>query len=991
MLSPGGTQGTDRAEGIDPHRIAEVIVVTAAGRRRGSGYLVGPGVVLTAAHVVAGAQDTVVRFDSDRAGEWSAQTTAAWVDPRSDLAVLRIGTRTGVAPVRYGRVADDRHEVIDAHAAGFPLWKRRDVGGRVFRELHIAHGTVAALSNLRTGTLELTVPPAGDDPDPGSSPWAGMSGAAVWVGSRIVGVVAEHHRPEGTGRLTAVRLDHALRGIGDAERRELASLLALPEDGALPVAGRVEASAGGEAEDDRPLRVVGIPVAYGIELFKNRTRERDAVAERLSDPAIRLVTVTGRRGIGKSALAAKVMDQLERGEWPGTAAGPVPSGLVNLSTRTSGISVERVYFDCARLLGPAAEALLTDAWTAGGSVQDRLAALGNAIGERLIVILLDNLEELLHDDGSVADQDLAALLDWLFRARRATPRLLATSQVPLRLAPELRRFAVQVPLSEGLQPAEAAALLRELDQDGSLGIAELSDDELLDAAVRVHGIPRALELLVGAVADDELGLASLRDMVRDLTRREDIVAELAGDRYRRLDPPARTVLWVLAALRTPVRQDAVEEIVAGLDPELPVAHALDTLVRVHLLAVDRRRHTVALHPLDADIAYGELSKAALLGRETVERHIASWYAGQAGPAGEWRTLDELEPLRRQFNHLVRAGDYDAAARVLAGFSPWLVWHGSVLIAVSMHLAVHGRIGDERVRLDHTIGYAHARLSAGPMEEAVELFAGAVGLAESLNDQVALQSALFGLGDAERQLGRLGAALAPLARAADLAHELGDGAGEMHSLLSLSLAHSYLREGGPALEIADRLSVPAAATGDPLARARAGNARTIALLTLGRWAETIEAATGTVRDYRAAGSREAVAYALNAQGLALLALDAPPQAVAVLEEARHEAMLMENPRAEGVCLLNLAWAHWRDGRPGQSAETADRASTALDIAGAAQAAAARALAEAARALAAQPAEPEQAVAALYRAAAALDGNAEIISGSWLTEQANRLTN
>ncbi|MEU5436766.1 trypsin-like peptidase domain-containing protein [Streptomyces sp. NPDC020719] len=974
------------ADGLDPHRIAEIIVESPEGRRRGSGYRISTTTVLTAAHVVADATRTLVRCDADQPAEWSAPAMVTWADAGSDLAVLSVGAPAAApavtAPARFARIADDRHGVIGVHAAGFPLWKRRRRSdGAYFRELHQADGTVAALSNLRTGTLEMTVAPAGTDPDPAASPWAGMSGAAVWAGSRIIGVVAEHHRYEGPGRLTAVRLDHALRGLGAARRAELARLLALPETADLPLA------VPGQPHDDRApgVRVVGVPVAHGIELFKNRTRESDLIARHLSDPAIRMVSVVGRRGIGKSALAAKVMDLLDRGEWPGAAAGPLPSGLVNLSTRTSGISLERLYFDCARLLGPEREERLRGVWAGGGSAQDRLAALFDAMGGRLIVILMDNLEELLGDNGGIEDEELALFLDWLFRAR-TTPRLLVTSQVPVRLAPELRRFAAEVPLSEGLRPTEAAALLRELDRDGSLGIADLSDGELLDAAVRVHGVPRALELLVGAVAEETVLLPSLKDVLEDFTRRHDVVADLAQDRYRRLDEPARAVLGVLAALRTPVEQGAVAQIAGGLDPDLRVVPVLTALVRVRLVSVDRTSRTVALHPLDADIARDQMPWDGPFGRQAVERQIAAWYARRAKPRGAWRTLEDVEPQRRQFDHLVGAGDHDAAARVLAEISEWLVWHGSVLAAVTMHLAVDGHLRDERVRLAHTVAYGHARLSAGPMEQAVELFTEAAALAERLGDRPALQNALFGLGDAHRQLGDQGATVEPLARAAELARELGDTEREAHALLSLSLAHSYLGDGERALEGADRLAALAEAGGDPLALARAGNARTIALLALGRWQETAEAGAETARAYRAAGSQEAVAYALNAQGLALLALDDPARAAAVLEEARHEASLMESPRAEGVCLLNLSWAYWCDGRRDECAATAERASTALQIAGATQAAAARSLAEAARVL---PGDPGAAADALIRAAAALDGNAEVIAPARLTAEARRL--
>ncbi|NBE55603.1 trypsin-like peptidase domain-containing protein [Streptomyces boluensis] len=975
------TDPTAAGAGLDPHRIAEIIVSGAKGGRRGSGYRINTNAFLTAAHVVAGATELRVRCDADRPGEWTAPAVVSWADEEHDLAVLTVTVPAQAAPtvepVRFGRIPEDQHSVVEVHTAGFPLYKQRTSGGRVFRDQVVALGRTAGLSNLREGKLELVVDPPGADPDKNVSPWSGMSGAAVWAGEHIIGVVAEHHRAEGLGRLSAVRFDQVLRRLRTDSRAELVRLLGMPDPTGAPLAVPGDPAGG--------VRVVGVPVAYGIELFKNRTRERDEIAGHLTNPAVRMVTVTGRRGIGKSALAAKVMDLIERGDWPGPVRGPLPYGLVNISSRTSGISLERLYFDCARLLGPEEETRLRDTWSAGGTAPERLGELFEAIGERLIVILLDNLEDLLHDDGSIADPDLDVFVDYLCRAQNA-PRLLMTSQVPVRLKPELRRFAAQVEVSEGLGPAEAVVLLRELDGDGSLGIAGLSDDELLQAAVRVHGVPRALELLVGAVADDSVFLPTLQEVLADFTRRHDVVAALAHARQSRLDQEPRAVLGVLAALRTPVAQRAVEDIVGKLDPQLRVRPALAQLVRVHLVSADRTSRTLALHPLDADLAYEEFPQHGPFGRQSVERQIASWYAREGQPREEWRTWDDLEPQRRQFDHLVRADDHDGAARVLCDISEWLVWHGSVLAAVAMHLAVDGHIEDEQVRLAHLAAYGHARLSAGPMEQAVDLFAQAADLAERLGDRSALQNALFGLGDAQRQIGDLDAVVTTLARAADLAHELGDTEREEHTLLSLSLTYSYRGDGAEALDIADRLMAAARSSGDPLTEARAGNARTIALLTLDRWQETVESGAETARAYRAADSQEAVAYALNAQGLGLIGLERAERAVEVLKEAFHEASLMENPRAEGVCLLNLAWAYWCDDSHDQCAATADRASAALRKAGASQAPAAPALAEAARAL---PGDRRTAADALTMAAAALDGNAEVVRAGWFAGRAERL--
>jgi hypothetical protein len=106
--------------------------------------------------------------------------------------------------VRFGQVSE-RAAVLCCRTVGFPWFKLRSVE-EPYRDAHQADGTVSSLSGLREGTLEITVSPPAEDPDPNRSPWEGMSGAAVWCAGRIVGVVSRHHRAEGLNRLTAVRV-----------------------------------------------------------------------------------------------------------------------------------------------------------------------------------------------------------------------------------------------------------------------------------------------------------------------------------------------------------------------------------------------------------------------------------------------------------------------------------------------------------------------------------------------------------------------------------------------------------------------------------------------------------------------------------------------------------------------------------------------------------------------------------------------------------------
>ena len=197
----------------EPWRVAQIVVDREADTDsfRGSGYLVAPGLVLTAAHVLAGASVVRVRLDVGQPSEVDVQAERWWGDPAgnngTDLAVVMIptgvtaGREVDVAP--FGRISDCA-AVLTLEALGFPRFKLRASAAsvresEVFRDLDQITGHTPVAANRRQGTLAVYL----DDPTPdspeygGRSPWEGMSGAAVWVDGLIIGVVAEHHSERG--------------------------------------------------------------------------------------------------------------------------------------------------------------------------------------------------------------------------------------------------------------------------------------------------------------------------------------------------------------------------------------------------------------------------------------------------------------------------------------------------------------------------------------------------------------------------------------------------------------------------------------------------------------------------------------------------------------------------------------------------------------------------------------------------------------------------
>src|SRR4051794_9609446 len=111
-----------QANGIDPDRVAELLVTTDGARpgRRGSGYRVTASAVLTAAHVIRDAARVRVRFNVDRPGEWLTEGTVTWSDPTVDVAVVSITPRpedsSEIASVAFGRGAERDAFGVD------PVW-----------------------------------------------------------------------------------------------------------------------------------------------------------------------------------------------------------------------------------------------------------------------------------------------------------------------------------------------------------------------------------------------------------------------------------------------------------------------------------------------------------------------------------------------------------------------------------------------------------------------------------------------------------------------------------------------------------------------------------------------------------------------------------------------------------------------------------------------------------------------------------------------------
>ncbi|MFC8263975.1 tetratricopeptide repeat protein [Streptomyces sp. NPDC057291] len=316
------------------------------GRREtgfGSGYLVAPRLVLTAAHVLNDldpvAEDPV-RVSLPDAGEREFSACLRWQrrDGAVDSALIEIrddcGWQTPQSlgdlltrpPQRYGLLIGNRAHPVTA--TGFPrMQKDAEDGRRLDEQLT---GRIAPGTGALAGRYEIN----STDPTPGTgatggSRWSGMSGAAVLAddgfgGDLLCGVVGRDSLADGGTRLTATTAanllaDDAFRTLID-EHTDWEPVLEPVEPTALLTPATVE----------RNLHSPAALLRADAEVVAFHDRDTELADLQMwcenGPDSISVHVMTGPGGQGKTRLARHLTDTFS---WHGWVTGHLRSDLTD--------------------------------------------------------------------------------------------------------------------------------------------------------------------------------------------------------------------------------------------------------------------------------------------------------------------------------------------------------------------------------------------------------------------------------------------------------------------------------------------------------------------------------------------------------------------------------------------------------------------------------------------------------------------------------------
>lgn len=405
-----------------------------------------------------------------------------------------------------------------------------------------------------------------------------------------------------------------------------------------------------------------------------RTAELDAIAALLAQPSVRILTLTGLGGIGKSRLA---IDVALRAEAAGRDVAFTPLEAVS--------SPEGVITALARALG------VRDA-AVEGSLEDKIVA---SVGDRDILLVVDNLEHLL---------DATPLLVRLIN-RAPRLQLLVTSRAPLRVRAE-RIFEVgplDVP-DETLPAAKSSAVALFVQRAAAVrpGFRPTPADERAIVVIcrALDGVPLAIELAAARMRSlsprqilDRLdsALTLLVGGARDLPGRQRTLRATIEWSVDLLDADARAALATLSTFTGPFLLTSAESVLAALGIPDPLGE-VETLLDAGLIARADRGGMPAYRLLSVVRAFaGEVGvpdgapEARIAHYRGVAREAAQALRGPEQL--EWLSALDLESenLGGVYRALLDRRELDVAAEYAWSLYLWL-WIGGSLSLVRAWMA-----------------------------------------------------------------------------------------------------------------------------------------------------------------------------------------------------------------------------------------------------------------------------------------------------------------
>ncbi|GAA4750484.1 tetratricopeptide repeat protein [Flavisolibacter ginsenosidimutans] len=539
-----------------------------------------------------------------------------------------------------------------------------------------------------------------------------------------------------------------------------------------------------------PGKFINRPPLTPPTWFQDRIDETASIAAFLKDEALRIMTIVGRGGVGKTAMVCRLLRSVQSGQLPDDGGPLTVDGIVYLSDSSAfdRVTYPDIFSGLCKLLSDETrtqlEAVYKDPKT---TTQTAIESLLAAFPQGRTVLLLDNFEDELDvETGEIKNTELKEALKAILEAPPHGLKILITTRVaPTDFAfvhPELQR---RRDLDTGLESPYAEDVLRKMDNDGKIGLRDAQAALLKQAQERTGGYPRALEHLFGILsADRSTSLKEILENTKEILP-EKVTAVLVGEAFSRLDATAQMVMQALAVFRYPVPPVAVDYLLKPYVPGINSAGVLSRLVNMQFVRRDAGRFY--LHQIDRDYALSRIPKGKAEDRSAaspvfscfaLQDDAAEWFKLARKPREDWKTLEDMAPQLSEFELRCEGEDYDTAANLLLEIDfDYLMRWGHFRLATELHERLQGKINDKELAQYSAGNLGNAYYRMGKFETAIAFYEQSIRLADERADPPSKRYSLNGLGVCYDEMGQAQKALDIYEEALQIYRDAGDQKGE----------------------------------------------------------------------------------------------------------------------------------------------------------------------------------------------------------------------
>ena len=662
------------------------------------------------------------------------------------------------------------------------------------------------------------------------------------------------------------------------------------------------------------LDIGGLPLP---RWFVGRKRELRQIRAALGDRRTAAVYIRGIGGIGKSALAAKVFER------PGTKVDDALVVKCNEISHPADILGKVASFWQGQGVEGHAEAaghLLDSA----KPIADRARQAGQMVAKRHYLLVFDNFESLLTEDGQVEDSDLRSFFQELLGVQwRST--LLFTARFPCDLfADRPAGTWVDVDLP-GLTPRQALMLMNNLPR---LRKEPLQDK--LRAYDKVGGHPKTIELLEGYLADH-----SLREVLENEEIQDQLTAEweryFMGALLERLSTDEEEKLAALCVFRGAFGADIVAHV--GGDNALVEKLRQLELIQREEDAPDGSAH-YSVHPVVREYLLVRLTQAQ---RETHHLRAAEYYQERilrlvreklsSDLSDKQRraiAIDGLEPLTHQTEdmdlahwavntglawreHLFAARRYEESGSIVTVVYVVLDrWGQRDLAKALLRDSIATREGPNKVVAQGNL--ATLLLDEGKLDEALATYQEVYHTFEELDAKQQMAVALYMQSRVYQAKGDIDKAIEIQQGSLEIHRQIGHEQGQAGSLHQLSILYGLKEEHDRALEISKEAEGLFRKLGIEAHIAATLHQQGIILNRMGRPEEAFGRFEESLKINRSIGDEAGAADNLGEIGKLLMNSGHMQEAIGAFTECMNIHRQLNNPAKLGIDLEMLGHIH-----------------------------------------------------------------------------------